>query len=77
MGSQKALDEHISVGRDLICDPQAVPSSANPEDGITAGLEEALNGRKAGSKIDSWESLWNLLFPKDHEIPEPGTCYAL
>ncbi|KAH6611755.1 hypothetical protein B0J18DRAFT_82561 [Chaetomium sp. MPI-SDFR-AT-0129] len=71
MGSQKALDDHISVGRDLICDPQAVPSSADPEDGITAGLEEALNGRKAGSKIDSWESLWNLLFPKDHEIPEP------
>ncbi|KAK4038911.1 hypothetical protein C8A01DRAFT_47550 [Parachaetomium inaequale] len=70
MGTQKALDEHISVGRDQICDPQKVPSSADPEDGITSGIEEALNGRKADSKIDGWQSLWNRLFPGDAEIPK-------
>ena len=72
MGTQKALDEHISVGRDQICDPQKVPSSADPEDGITSGIEEALNGRKADSKIDGWQSLWSRLFPGDAEIPESG-----
>jgi hypothetical protein len=50
-----------------------VASSADPEDGITSGIEEVLNGRKAGRKIDSWESLWRLLFPDDDRIPEAGT----
>jgi hypothetical protein len=75
MRSQKALDEHVRVGRDQICSPQKVPlaSSADPEDGITSGIEEVLNGRKAGRKIDTWESLWRLLFPDDDGIPEAGT----
>ncbi|KAH6613236.1 hypothetical protein F5144DRAFT_596633 [Chaetomium tenue] len=71
MGTQKALDEHISVGKDEICDPQAVPPSADPEDGITPGIEEALNERKADMKIDGWTSLWGRLFPGDVDIPEP------
>ncbi len=72
MGSQAALDAHISVERERICNPHRVSSSADPEDGITSGMEEALNGRKADRKIDSWDSLWRLLFPADLEIPEPG-----
>lgn len=72
MGSQAALDAHTSVERERICNPQRVSSSADPEDGITSGMEEALNGRKADRKIDSWESLWRLLFPADLEMPEPG-----
>lgn len=72
MGTQEALTEHASVGRDQICNPQKVPPSADPEDGITSGIEEALNGRKAGSKIDCWETLWRHLFPDDSRIPESG-----
>jgi hypothetical protein len=71
MGTQKALDEHISVGKDQICDPQAVPPSADPEDGITPVIEEALNERKADGKIDGWTGLWGCLFPGDVDIPEP------
>ncbi|KAH6851352.1 hypothetical protein B0I37DRAFT_373828 [Chaetomium sp. MPI-CAGE-AT-0009] len=71
MGTQNALNEHISVGKDQICDPQAVPPSADPEDGITPGIEEALNERKADGKIDGWASLWGCLFPGDIDIPEP------
>ena len=72
MGTAEALKEHVSVGVDLICNPQNVPSSADPEDGITSWIEEALNGRKAGSKIDCWRTLWRHLFPDDFLIPESG-----
>ncbi|KAK4096593.1 hypothetical protein N658DRAFT_346966 [Parathielavia hyrcaniae] len=72
MGSQEALDRHVSVPTELICTPQRVPSSADPEDGITPGIEEILNDRKAGTKIDTWQSLWRLLFTgdADSEIAE-------
>ncbi|KAK4152298.1 hypothetical protein C8A00DRAFT_16381 [Chaetomidium leptoderma] len=70
MRTQKALDEHVSVGRDQICTPQKVLSSADPEDGITLGVEELLNERKADGKIHSWDSLWRLLFPEDCDILE-------
>lgn len=77
MGTPEALKEHVSVGRDQICNPQMVPSSVNPEDGITSGIEEALNGRKAGSKIDCWGTLWRHLFPDDCAIPESGMTTVL
>ncbi|KAK4120413.1 hypothetical protein N657DRAFT_693108 [Parathielavia appendiculata] len=72
MGSQEALDRHVSVPMDQICTPETRPTSADPEDGITSGIEEILNDRKAGTKIDTWQSLWCLLFPGDAglEIPE-------
>ncbi|AEO61273.1 hypothetical protein MYCTH_2070870 [Thermothelomyces thermophilus ATCC 42464] len=71
MKSKMALEEHISVSRDQICDPQEAPSRADPEDGITSGIEEVLNERKTDGKIDDWKSLWRLLFPGDAKIPEP------
>jgi hypothetical protein len=72
MGSQEALIAHLAVDRNRICNPRKESSSADPEDGITLGIEEALNGRKADRKIDCWESLWHLLFPQDAEVPESG-----
>jgi hypothetical protein len=76
MWTPEALKEHVSVGVDLICNPQNVPSSADPEDGITSLVEEALNGRKARSKIDCWKTLWRHLFPDDCAIPESGMATA-
>ncbi|KAL2195609.1 hypothetical protein P885DRAFT_79048 [Corynascus similis CBS 632.67] len=70
MGSREALEAHASVGKDQICDPRTVPSSADPEEGITSGIEDILNDRKAGTKIDDWTSLWRLLFPGDIEVPD-------
>ncbi|KAL1835634.1 hypothetical protein VTJ49DRAFT_6301 [Mycothermus thermophilus] len=71
MGSQEALDEHASVDVDQICPVRKVSATPDPEDGITTEIEGALNERKADGKIDSWEALWNLLFPGDRVIPEP------
>jgi hypothetical protein len=71
MGSQQAVDEHLAVDAKQICNRrQAVPRT-DPEDGITTLIEATLNERKAGSKVDAWESLWHVLFPRDTEIPEP------
>ncbi|KAK4239212.1 hypothetical protein C8A03DRAFT_14378 [Achaetomium macrosporum] len=69
MGSKTALDEHLAVDKDQICNFQQAPSRADPEDGITTPIEENLNERKAEIKIHSWESLWHLLFPQDQEVP--------
>jgi len=77
MGSQEALDAHVSVGKDQICTPQKAPSSADPEDGITAGIEDALNDRKSEGKVNCWDSLWLLLFPGDFKIPEPGMTISI
>lgn len=73
MGTKEAVDNHLAVANDRICSFQQVPSSADPEDGITSRIEDTLNGRKADGKIDSWESLWRLLFPKDAlDVPDSG-----
>lgn len=77
MGSQEALSAHLSVDKDQICNFNKEPSSADPEDGITLQMEEALNGRKADRKIDCWGGLWRHLFPHDVEVPESGMPNAL
>ncbi|KAJ0107774.1 hypothetical protein J7T55_000036 [Diaporthe amygdali] len=45
----------------------------DPEDGITQDTLRALTARGNEDKIDSWASLWNLLFPDDNlnAIPSP------
>lgn len=72
MRTKEAFDDHLAVDKDQICSFRRGPISADPEDGITSRTEDVLNGRKADSKIDSWEGLWRTLFPLDQEIPEPG-----
>jgi hypothetical protein len=56
---------------DELCMPVMLIPRRNPEDGITPEMEEALNGRKMGFKIATWNDLWRLLFPED-SIPEAG-----
>jgi hypothetical protein len=75
MGTQKALNDHLAVDRDQICSVQQAHHTGDPEDGITAQVEELLNERKAEVKVDTWQSLWKTLFPEDTMIPEPGTSY--
>ncbi|KAK3392548.1 hypothetical protein B0T20DRAFT_361272 [Sordaria brevicollis] len=71
MQSREALDAHIQLPRDKICSPQEGPASRDPEDGITAQVENLLNNRKANAKIANWESLWGILFPSDAVVPKP------
>lgn len=45
----------------------------DPEDGITEEVEQALKERGKVNNVGSWESLWELLFPRDpsERIPDP------
>ncbi|KAK3387908.1 hypothetical protein B0H63DRAFT_448702 [Podospora didyma] len=72
MRAKEALDNHLAVPSDQICTPpsQEASSSVDPERGITSRIEDCLNGRKANSKIDTWESLWQILFPDDTDAPK-------
>ncbi|KAK0651070.1 hypothetical protein B0T16DRAFT_453575 [Cercophora newfieldiana] len=74
MGAKEALLKHLAVDNDNICTFQETPSSQNPEDGINAKIEDLLNGRRANSKVDTWDILWQTLFPDDprEAIPDPG-----
>ncbi|KAK1828961.1 hypothetical protein QBC39DRAFT_374281 [Podospora conica] len=73
LGSKSALDRHLAVTRAQICEVQSCASSQDPEDGISAKIEDVLNGRRANSKVDTWDILWRTLFPKDEDsdIPHP------
>ncbi|KAM7215170.1 hypothetical protein V8F06_009488 [Rhypophila decipiens] len=70
-GTKEEVERHLLVPSNQICDVKALPSP-DPEDGINDAIEDCLNGRKANTKIDSWESLWYLLFPGDAQPPDPG-----
>jgi len=65
MGAKETLQEHLAVDNNNICTFQETPSSQDPEDGINAKIEDLLNGRRANSKVDTWEILWQTLFPND------------
>lgn len=74
MHSQQALQLHLSAPKEEICAFKELPPSGDPEDGIDARVEDLLNGRRANTKVDSWEILWKTLFPDDDAsiIPDPG-----
>jgi len=58
----------------VVCRLADDQSGMDPEDGITQKIISSLEARSVRAKIDNWNSLWKLLFPGDHEIPDPGTC---
>ncbi|VBB83579.1 Putative protein of unknown function [Podospora comata] len=70
LGSHVDLVAHSAVEVHLMCEVQDVPSSLDPEDGITPQVEEVLNGRKANSKVDCWDTLWDVLFGTEEGIPD-------
>ena len=76
MGAKEALQEHLAVSNDRICTFQETPSSQNPEDGINAKIEDLLNGRRANSKVDTWDILWQTLFPDDHVDAIPDSAFV-
>ncbi|KAI1839793.1 hypothetical protein JX266_013999 [Neoarthrinium moseri] len=43
----------------------------DPEDGTTDEADMLLTERKSGLKVDSWETLWKVLFPNDTHISSP------
>lgn len=78
IGSQEGLQYHLAVPNDRVCSFQETMSSQDPEDGISAKVEDALNGRRLNTKVDTWHILWRTLFPlpngeeiDEHDIPDP------
>lgn len=71
MKTKETYEKHLAVPNNKICTPQEVPPSPDPESGITSRIEDLLNGRKANSKIDTWDSLWRTLFPLDLDPLDP------
>ncbi|KAK0721221.1 hypothetical protein B0T21DRAFT_49240 [Apiosordaria backusii] len=61
------------------CTIRALPQSQqrdqakDVEDGIGKPIADLLTKRKARLKIHTWESLWQILFPDDKEVPSPST----
>ncbi|KAL2259330.1 hypothetical protein VTK26DRAFT_7036 [Humicola hyalothermophila] len=71
MATMEEYNEHLTVPADQICEAVTVVPPTDPEDGISAQVEDVLNARKLDNKIVDWERLWGLLFPQDNEIPTP------
>ncbi|KAK5651972.1 hypothetical protein OQA88_11515 [Cercophora sp. LCS_1] len=65
METKEGLQIHLHAPRNQICEAHEAPSSQDPEDGISAKVEDVLNGRRANTKVDSWKILWQTLFPDD------------
>ncbi|KAL8337670.1 hypothetical protein RB598_006523 [Gaeumannomyces tritici] len=62
--TDRELKEHLrQVNRCNLVDVDV--GNRDPEDGITKDIEDRINGRKKGLKVDTWEALWALLFPED------------
>lgn len=58
--------------KDRICDVDSSKNLYDQEDGISPDVEKALHDPKQSSDSWTWESIWNLLFPFDTEIPDSG-----
>ena len=45
----------------------------DPEDGIAEEMARILTARDAPEEAWTWDGIWRLVFPGDHEVPDPGT----
>ncbi len=65
---ESTLSRHLQVP--LCFPPNSLgQTDSDPEDGISSDTDGLLRERKSGSKIDNWDSLWRILFPKDMTVP--------
>ncbi|PKS09164.1 hypothetical protein jhhlp_003778 [Lomentospora prolificans] len=69
--SEEALDRHSELPKDQMCEPSSRKPTQDPEDGITDEMDKTLAGRKANGKIQTWDQICRLIFPMDHDIPQP------
>lgn len=68
-----ALEDHLLLPRDQMCDVHTPPFPTNPEDGITEWVTGILAARNVTEEAGTWEGIWRLLFPGDLEVPDSGT----
>ena len=49
----------------------ALGEDEDPEEGYSSHVDLILRGRKKGQKVDTWTSIYRLLFPGE-TVPDPG-----
>lgn len=56
---------------------EAEDNCGDPEDGIMPEMAEMLADRRGSSKIDTWDKIWGVIFPRDRndEIPSPSKYF--
>ncbi|KAK3401717.1 hypothetical protein B0T20DRAFT_402465 [Sordaria brevicollis] len=64
--TQQALDTHLMLPKDEMCDTVPAGTPRNPEDGIPEDVDGTL---ASGTGIRTWDDLWRLIFPMDDQIP--------
>ncbi|KAL2194394.1 hypothetical protein P885DRAFT_43318 [Corynascus similis CBS 632.67] len=71
-GTETALEEHLLLPRDRICDVKDGPP-VDHEDGIAEEVARILSRGNPGDYDGepwTWETMWCLLFPEDLEVPD-------
>ncbi|KAM7220389.1 hypothetical protein V8F06_004168 [Rhypophila decipiens] len=67
--SENALDQHMMLPKDQICESISEESVADPEDGITDSVDRELVVGHAS--VETWEDIWRVVFPADEDVPAP------
>ncbi|KAK1751331.1 hypothetical protein QBC47DRAFT_80983 [Echria macrotheca] len=73
--THEELKAHLAMPNEL-CQFRDILPSGDPEDGIDSRIEDALNGRRPNTRIDSWEFLWRTLFPSDEPESIPDQSFV-
>lgn len=57
---------------DQMCEPNSAVSDNVIDDGITEEMDRALAERTPRHSVQSWEQIWQLLFPQDISVLDSG-----
>ncbi|KXX74658.1 hypothetical protein MMYC01_209264 [Madurella mycetomatis] len=68
-GTDTALDSHLLLPKDEMCEVNTAPIFYDPEDGITDEVGRILAAESGPHESLTWEKIWRLLFPGDPHVP--------
>lgn len=67
-GTRERLTCHLQLPPERLCAVRHESLSNDPEEGITPAVEDMLNERKSGTRVNTWRNLCRALFPEDDGI---------
>ncbi|KAM7183642.1 hypothetical protein V8F20_012545 [Naviculisporaceae sp. PSN 640] len=67
--SETALDHHMMLPKDQICESTSEESFIDPEDGITDAIDRQLV--VGHPSVETWQDIWRVVFPGDEHVPAP------
>ncbi|GAB1315536.1 C2H2-type domain-containing protein [Madurella fahalii] len=65
-----ALESHLLLPKDEMCEVNRIPMLSDPEDGITDEIGNLLAAKSDPNESLTWETVWRLLFPGDTAVPD-------